>query len=596
MRRTIPKQRSGVDAPKAQYSIRSHWDLYPRLAIALALLDVLPGPASAASSPGAALNQYLQARLRGDVAAAEALWDGTDVRRSQALGLSFAPAEAQFDDNLMLAREERSGVAARARFAVRDSIVDTRWARFRVSVEPAQPGLPDTLQYTLRKSGDGWVLVAPYAQLTRGWTEREGRYFRLRSSKLRHVNKQALEALDAQIQNMLDRLQTPELARLRLERMKLEYYLCADDTEVRALTGSSRPGQYRPAGARIVSRAPADLNAVARAVLHLTLRETPPHAVAFLEDGLAAALGGWGSSSAGVTAQRGGALLTSDVAVFDAALDAKALRGSAADRFAAVAAFCNEVLLSKLGAPRFLELYRSLSGTAAQVARPAQDVRAALEKATGKTGPALVEWFRQGARDLRPPLVGGCVTFPEESARFQPMVRWRDPQEQWSLEIYESGDEYLVAVGPYTKGLPRWAQQMMDSLAAASGETPETKAQAPSGSAARPPGDPPQIVILIRERLVLEPDAYESELFQSQFSRRRYAGDLLGLFVDPDGARLFDYRRDVLAGCHARDYVLPGTGEYYDTKSGRLCFRMRRDILPQPLTEYIAVSVLYTGE
>jgi hypothetical protein len=132
----------------------------------------------------------------------------------------------------------------------------------------------------------------------------------------------------------------------------------------------------------------------------------------------------------------------------------------------------------------------------------------------------------------------------------------------------------------------------MDSLRVANGEKPDVAARQPKP---RPAGDPPQIAILIRERLA-EPEAYESALYQKHFTRRAYAGDLFGLFIGPDTARLYDYRRDLLVGLQEPAVAIPGAPPYFDEKAGKLSFRMRRDLLPKPLTEYLAVTVLYTGE
>jgi len=96
--------------------------------------------------------------------------------------------------------------------------------------------------------------------------------------------------------------------------------------------------------------------------------------------------------------------------------------------------------------------------------------------------------------------------------------------------------------------------------------------------------------------LMLEAEAYESPLFREQFARRPYAGELYGLFITPDNARMYDYRRDVLAGVAAADFDVPGGPPYYDERAGRICFRLRRDRLAKPLTEYTAMTLIYTGE
>jgi hypothetical protein len=244
----------------------------------LLLLGTLFHPAAsvAAADPGATLREYFAARRQGDVAAAEKLWDPDDLRRTQALGTQYTGLEARFDDHMLWSAAERGSAVQAGRPAFRDSSVEADWARYGV-VLPVDAARADTVQYWLHKSAAGWQVSAPFAKQTVAWTAREGRYFRLRASKLRSVNQDALQALDNGIVAMLDRLGASEQARLRLERIKVEYYLCDTDAEMRQL-GATGGSSYRLAGERVVSRRPADLAAVSHAIVHVVLKETPPAA------------------------------------------------------------------------------------------------------------------------------------------------------------------------------------------------------------------------------------------------------------------------------------------------------------------------------
>lgn len=544
-------------------------------------------PQAFGASPGETLRKYLDARLRGDLATAEALWGKDDLRRSQGLGIFYAPLEATYDDNLLLSADERTALAVASRAVVRDSVVEAGFARYTVLLTPrTASNATDTLTYSVRAAGETWSVTSPYAKRTAAWTSREGRYVRLRSSKLRNVNRHALAALDNGVAAMFERLQTPDVARLRLERIKIEYYLCADDAEVQMLTGNRAPSQFQLAGARVVTRSPADLNAVARAVVHLTLRDAPPFAAPVLEQGLAAALGGGDGWSAGVTLQSGAAQVARD-----ATLPADdALHAGARESVCAAATWA-DALLKNLGAARFLDLYRGLSGSGSQVrARDAATVRKAIETATGKRGADLDTVVREHARAFVPPIAAGCITWPEETQSLRPQIRWRDMDEKWALDVFEIGNEYVATLSPYLGPVPPWAQRMMDSL-----QSGGKKPAAPK-PVARPAGDPPQLALLFRERLVAEPDAFESPLYASHFASRRYAGDLVGLIIRPDGVEMWDYRRGVLIGKVAADLALPADGTYYDKPTGRISFRIQPGLVPAPLLEHVAVCTSYTGE
>lgn len=559
----------------------------------VALTAFVPATVRAADSPGATLRQYLGARWNGDVAAAQAAWDPDDLRRTEAMGTRYPGLEARFDDNLLWSAADRAAAQAR-RPVLRDSSIEAAWARYTVLLTAPSGTGADTLRYFLRKAPSGWQVTAPFAKLTAGWTARETRFFRVRATRLRDLNSDALASLDAALASACERLGVPEVARLRLERIKIEYYLCDSDATLRQLGVAPGSSAYRLAGERVVTRRLADANAASQVLVHLALKDSPRTVVPFLEAGLAAALGGAGDESAGVVMQRGSALAASPAADPTAVFDAAASRGLLPKSpLALSAAWCNALLL-ELGPERFAALYRKLSGTPSEVAAlGGAAVRREIEAATAKRGAALTTWLRDKSREVVPPLAGGCAAIPEETQQSQPLLRWRDAQENWSLEGYETAEGYTITLGPYRGPMPRWAQRMVDSMATASGLQPDSTLRR---ERQRPPGDPPRVVILLRERLVLEPDAYESRLFNQQFTKRRYAGDLYGLFVGPDEARLYDYRRDLVVGVCAPELVLPGAPQYYDEKSGRLCFRLSRDNFLKPLVEYTAVCFPYTGE
>jgi hypothetical protein len=555
------------------------------------LCAALVASAHAADSPGAALRQYLDARWRGDVAAAQALWDPDDIRRSEALGTRYPGLEARFDDNLLWSAADRAAAQAR-RPAVRDSSVESAWARYTV-VLPGPAGA-DSLRYFVRKLADGWHVTAPFAKLTVGWTARDTRFMRVRATRLRNINADALATLDAGVLSACERLGVPEVARLRLERIKIEYYLCDSDESMRLLGVAPSSDPYRLAGERIVTQRVADLQSTCRALVHLAFKDAPPVVVPFLDRGLPTALGGAGDANAGVWLQRGAALAAAPASDPTAVFDASATHGLKPEDALALSAAWSDALLRELGAERFAALYRKLSGSPSEVAAlDGAAVRREVEAATVKRGPALLEWLRKTSSAVTPPLAAGCTTIPRETQQVQPILRWRDAQERWALEGYDQGDSYIFSIGPYQGPVPPWAQRMADSLATAHGVKPDTTGRRPH---TRPPGDPPRLVILLRERLVLQPDAYESPLFQQQFTKRRYAGDLYGLFIDPDQARLYDYRRDMLVGASSPAVATPGVTPYYDEKAGRLCFRLSHDSFLKDLGEYMVVVLLYTGE
>jgi hypothetical protein len=561
---------------------------------------VAPGHAAAADpTPGGVLRQYLQARLRGDLQAAQSLWDPRDVRRATAMGIRWTGVAAGFDDYWFLDTAAERQRAAGLTAVVGDSVAEsnTQSVRFTVFLREASSGaVRDTLCYSVQNDGGTWRVSLPYLQATRSWTRREGRFFRLRAKRLARVSSRAMQELDNTISAAFAALGTPETAQLRLERVKLEYYLCDDAADVRMLVGSTRRAGYLPGGQRVVTEVSSDLSAVTRVALDLTLRTPPARNVGLIETGLGAALGGTADLSADVLVQRARFAVARKPALLDAAFT-----GSPGDSLttAMTGLWCRALLL-ELGPKGFVELARGLGGTAQQVAaRTPAEVRGAIEKATGKTGDALTAAVRQRVDSIPLPLRGGCDRWPRDIHGLQPILTWRDAKEEWGLFGYEIGDDYTISVCPYEPGPPEWMRNMVDSLQVlGGGEKRDWKTQ----PVIRPKGDPPRISVLVRARLEEDVEAYESALFARHFLAKNFKNDLYGLFITPDSARLYDYSQNKLIGEYSAKDTPPPAGDppgglvYYDEKLGHICCRFHRDLLPRGLAQYFVFLSVYTGE
>ena len=547
-------------------------------------------PAAAADAPGTVLRRYLDARWRGDLAAAEALWDPGDVRRSQALGTRYAGLEARYDDNLLWSPAARAAATAQ-RPAVRDSALAADSGTFTV-VHPRRAGA-DTLRYGVRTVDGEWRVVSAFEVVTRPWTVRDGRFVRVRAARLRDFNADALNVLDSGLERMLQQLGAPEQTRLRLERLKIDYALCATAAEVRAILGS-RPAGSLPAGERVVSRSNSDLEALARIAVHLVAKDAPLYASPWIEDGLAVALGGSSDRAPATVLQHGAARVATGGPEVEAVLEPARYASMPVATRVPVAAAWTAALLQALGSERFIALYRDLSvgGEDAAPALDAATVRQRLETATGKRGTALGGWLREQTQALVPPLAPGYgARMPVETRTEKPILRWRDQAERWTLEAFEVGDDYVFVVRPFTGAMPEWTQRLTDSLLIARGEKPP-----PRKAYARPPGDPPQLALTIKRRMQNDPEAYESALFLEHFRQRRYAGELFGVFIGIDAVRVWDYRRDTLIAALTPETTPAASKQLYDEPAGRVAFRLRRDTLPGPLTDYVATNGVYTGE
>jgi len=566
--------------------------LLGRLAL-WALVAATPS-AARADDPGAVLRRYLRARMQGELDTARACWDGRDVRRSGAMGIRFTDIEAAYDDYWMLSAEERRAGAARATVSVRDSVIDGDHAFFTVTLDASEPAARDTLRYYLRQGDATWQLSLPYTYATRGWTRREGRFVRLRAKRLIHVSSAGLSAMDEAIESALHELKAPEAAILRLERIKLEYYLCDTEDDVRMLVGSPRRAGYLPAGHRIVTRVPSDLNAVVRALVQLTLRETPLAYAPLFDAGLAAALGGTSDVIGKVYLQRARHLVANDAAVLQQPLDTVQLDPKIG---VPVAALWSRALLDQLEPEPFAALLRATGGTRSQVAAlETETVRNALQAATGKGRREMTQDVQDHFAEMRPSLLPGCAEWPADIRGLNPILQWRNGTEEWGLMGYTIGGDYVFTIAAYVPGPPPWMRDLVDSLQAEHADNSMAWVAPSKGANPKLVGAPPEVVLQVRAKLQEDVEAYESALFAKHYLVQNYKNELFGMFISPDFVRLFDYSQNKLVAEFSVSGDPAGDLPFYDSELQRICFRFPISLMPRPLTSYYVSLNEYTGE
>ncbi len=555
----------------------------------LFLLLFAAGAGHAANGPGQVLRDYLRARLQGDLAAAEKLWDPRDLRRTGALGITFPDVEASYDDSWMLSAAARKSLAERVKPVLRDSVVSAVGTRFSVVLEPRGSGARDTLSYLVQQVDGEWRVTPPYLEASREWTRRESRFLRLRAKKLVQVSQHALTAVDDDIAGLLAQLGAPPAAVLRLERIKLEYYLGENDDDLRALVGAVGHAGYRPSGGRVVAREMPDMAAIARLVVHLTLRNAPLQNEPMFVDGLAAALGGNSELNAAVYLQRARDLCRREPARLETPFGAAVTPAEALP----TEAVWDRVLLDELGGAKFQELLRATAGKAPEAGPRNAAARRAIEKALGQSGPALLQRVQQRLATYPPTIRPGCEKWPTEIPGLQPILRWRGSGEDWGLLAYEVGADYIFTMAPYDAALPKWMRHVVDSLSTAyAGE----KATVEVAEVKRPSGDPVPIAMLVRAKLEEDLEPYESTLFTKHFLNRDYKNDLFGLFITPDDVRLYDYTRNKLIAEYVVKMAAPGGPVYYDEKPGHICFNLDKKFAPRSLTSYYVFINQHTGE
>lgn len=538
-----------------------------------------------------ALQSYLNARLAGELETASGLWVREEMRRSRAMGIAFEQVEAFYDDYWLMSVDERQRFAENHTLKIDVSAEKEDVAHFGVDVvskkDPSQ--VKDSWRYLVTKTESGWRVSLPLVYDTRSWTRRDGRFVTIRSKRLARVNTDATNEMDSYIDSLFVAFGTPKAAQLRLERVKYEVFIAEDEADVQQLVGSPKRMGYLPGNERILTTAVADLAALTNAVATLTLRKTPPAAPDFFNRGLGFAWGGRDDLSANVLLAR-----TRNMVLRDE-LPVNLPFSSPEDKNAGdVQALWNHALFGMLGAQGFFELYAGMRHTPAAAADVLpEDIRRAIETATGKKGKELEKAVLAQLKRFVANIECGCDQWPADVPNLQSMLSWQDVESSWAMRAYESGDSFIIAIGAHRTGMPSWALDYVDSVAAANGADLRMEREP---EPERPDGDPPYFVVTFGPRFDMDPEPYDSRLFGRLFASQEYLNQLLGLFFSHDMVRVYDYRIDRLIAEYDVANAPPGDPVFYDEELGRVCFRMRKSVFPKPIREYTPRAGRYTGE
>lgn len=257
--------------------------------------------------------------------------------------------------------------------ALRESI-DVERVQHRIeTVEPERgvarlilsiPGARDSLAFLFEDS----LLISPFRYHTGGWMMRESahvRYYASDSSSLRDYHLTNLERF---FETAASILALSREDRAVLADGKINYYLCANDEEVRQLTGHTTLGMYNLAYDAIVTSYHAHYHELVHLLVNVKLRHLPLYTHSLLQEGLAVAIGGRGGKDPGPILELGQFLCGSGMVDYRTLCSDSTFDGLDPSMSYPVAGLYSAFLLETMGLEPYLDLYRRHSGAVGEVA------------------------------------------------------------------------------------------------------------------------------------------------------------------------------------------------------------------------------------
>jgi hypothetical protein len=347
------------------------------------------------NNPESVFYRYLEALKSMQWSEAEECWAPDYVEVSRRLGITYEGIPAKYDCASPLVRII-DGISGGGVGVSVDSVeIEDDWARILLQLVTATDTAAISY-YAVRAEG-GWRLDSPLRILTRSWDTCHTRYTTIRYTDKGRLNKYACQAMDEFIESCGRQLGLSDDDLGRLEKTKIDYYLCNDD-QIQALTGYNTQGMADLPSDAVVTRHLPHKHELVHLMINYALKELPLYTLPFMQEGLACCLGGrWGRSPE-VLSYTGYACLKYELADLDDILtfsDFRSTIGSPDISYPISALFVKH-MIEDVGIEDFKRLYLELSGNDEDVRFwPIDHVRSVIQDAWNKPWEAIDHEFDQ---------------------------------------------------------------------------------------------------------------------------------------------------------------------------------------------------------
>jgi len=206
-------------------------------------------------------------------------------------------------------------------------------------------------------------VVSPAKYYSHNWQHKESKYFSFYISNPALFNDYATNNLDKFVDGAVSLLGYTKEETEELQKNKIYYFLCSDDTEIEKLTGYKSKGNYILSCDYIITTYNCHYHEIVHLLMNNKLKSLPLFTHPFLQEGIAVAIGGRGGYEPGVMMQLGAFEQKSGYADYKEYLSFNDFKNNDASFTYPLSGLYNLFLLEKIGFEKYEQLYRKYSGS-----------------------------------------------------------------------------------------------------------------------------------------------------------------------------------------------------------------------------------------
>ncbi|MEW6413336.1 MAG: hypothetical protein AB1483_12840 [Candidatus Zixiibacteriota bacterium] len=317
-----------------------------------------------AESGTAMLSEYFDLVMSGNFESAEQYWTPESKANANRFGIEYINIPLKIDCTSPAVRNP--GLLHQfppLAMSEGTALASDEYMRFNVEFT-AGDGKLEHHYLTYSKDGYYWLMF-PQDYFSSGWPEIQTKYLLIKYDPATEtvVNTLALDEFDRYITRAADSLGLSQDDMKHLEKEKLRYFLCQNETQVKDITGYLVKGTYDLASDDIISSFFPHFHEVTHFLVNYKLRKLHLYTLPIMREGVAVYLAGrWGKAPASLLAL-GGNLYQMQMVELDSILTMQGFEQSAGSDLAyPLAGLFTAFLRTKISFADYLELYRYLSG------------------------------------------------------------------------------------------------------------------------------------------------------------------------------------------------------------------------------------------
>jgi hypothetical protein len=366
----------------------------------LAICLLLWAQLAAAEIPQSEIQQfffgYVEALKAGDTQSALNHWSLLDRTWGDQLGIGYKDVPVKLEAGSALLSNLDLLRSGAAKITIDTIAMNRGFARINYRIVTKDTAYTD-VHYAITSATVRPSLTSSLRVFTESWDQVPGKYYDLICRDMKLLEKGNIEIADRFIEETAKTLGISPEKMAKLEQGKFRMVLCGSFGEMQQLTGLSAYGDfYRPLDA-VISKYSPPYHEMVQFLVTYALDSLPLFTLPFMEEGTATFLGGREGRTASVMLYLGGYIYSSgncewsDLLTYD---KFPSWEENPYFTYPVAGLFC-KFLFEQIGREKYLQLYRQLSGTEAQVrAITEKNFNDAVAAVTGKTWIALQAEFK----------------------------------------------------------------------------------------------------------------------------------------------------------------------------------------------------------